>query len=205
MPDYTILGLLARGPASGYDLGKWLRTDGRWLGRGTSMTPVYRALADIESRGWVSTRVEPRENAPAATVYSLTPAGVEALEQWAASEYRPDERPMSPEFTQRLSFAGQLGPRYALTIVRTELDFRRRQRAAEQDPVLPSEGAQPIPEIDRDWLTRIDALTHDRGWQSTSLFIGWLETTERELVRECERRGLDPSPIDRTPTSQETR
>lgn len=190
MPDFTILGLLARRPASGYDIGKWLRTDGRWLGRGTSMTPVYRALADIESRGWVSTRVEQRENAPAATVYSLTSAGIDALEAWAASEHRPDERPMSPAFTQRLSFAGQLGPEYALAIVRTELEFRRRQRADEQDPVLPSDGAEPIEAIDPEWLTRVDAMAHDRGWQSTSLYIGWLETTERELRRECARRGL---------------
>lgn len=190
MPDFTILGLLARRPASGYDIGKWLRSDGRWLGRGPSMTPVYRALADIEERGWVTARTEQRENAPAATVYSLTPAGVEALEEWAASEHQPTERPMSPEFTKRLSFAGQLGPRYALAIVRTELDFRRRQRAEEQDPVLPSADAEPIEEIDREWLERIDAMAHDRGWQSTSLFIGWLETTERELVRECVRREL---------------
>ena len=85
--------------------------------------------------------------------------------------------------------AGVLGPEYELAIVRTELDFRRRQRAEEQDPVLPSADSDPIEEIDRDWLLRIDAITHDRGWQSTSLYIGWLETTERELMRECERRG----------------
>ena len=190
MLHHTLLGLLARRPSSGYDVGKWLRTEGRWLGRGPSMTPVYRALAEIEQRGWVSTHVEKRDAAPAATIYSLTPAGIEALKEWAASEHRPAERPMAPDFTQRLNFAGQLGPEYALAIVRTELEFRRRQREAEQDPVLPSSDAEPIAEIDRDWLERLDALTHDRGWQSTSLFIGWLETTERELLRECARRGL---------------
>lgn len=190
MLDYTLLGLLARRPASGYDIGKWLRTDGRWLGRGPSMTPVYRALADIEKRGWVDTRIEERDTAPAAKVYSLTPEGIDALKEWAAAEHRPSERPMAPGFTQRLSFAGQLGPEYALAIVRTELDFRRRQRAEEQDPELPSVDSDPIAEIDRDWLIRIDAIAHDRGWQSTSLYIGWLETTERDLVRECARRDL---------------
>ena len=190
MLNYTLLGLLARRPASGYDIGKWLRTDGRWLGRGPSMTPIYRALADIEKRGWVDTRIEERDTAPPAKVYSLTPEGIDALTAWAAAEHRPSERPMAPDFTQRLSFAGQLGPEYALAIVRTELDFRRRQRAEEQDPVLPSADSDPIAEIDLDWLIHIDAITHDRGWQSTSLYIGWLETTERELVRECVRRGL---------------
>lgn len=189
MLHHTLLGLLARRPSSGYDIGKWMRTEGRWLGRGPSMTPVYRALAEIEKRGWVTTRIEKRDAAPAAKIYSLTAAGIDTLKEWAASEHRPAERPMAPDFTQRLSFAGQLGPEYALAIVRTELDFRRRQRAEEQDPVLPSADSDPIEEIDRDWLLRIDAITHDRGWQSTSLYIGWLETTERELMRECERRG----------------
>ena len=75
MLDYTLLGLLARKPASGYDIGKWLRTEGRWLGRGPSMTPIYRALTAFEQRGWVDIRIEERDTAPAAKVYSLTPAG----------------------------------------------------------------------------------------------------------------------------------
>lgn len=190
MLEHTLLGLLARKPASGYDIGKWLRTDGRWLGRSPSMTPIYRALADLEKRGWVDIRIEERDTAPAAKVYSLTADGIDALKAWAASEYRPSERPMAPDFTQRLSFAGQLGPEHALAIVRTELEFRRRQRAEEQDPELASVNSDPIAEIDREWLIHVDALTHDRGWQSTSLYIGWLETTERQLVRECARRGL---------------
>ncbi|MCS6712181.1 hypothetical protein JSY14_09150 [Brachybacterium sp. EF45031] len=33
----------------------------------------------------------------------------------------------------------------------------------------------------------IEALTHHRGWQNTSLYIGWLETTEKELERACAR------------------
>ena len=65
----------------------------------------------------------------------------------------------------------------------TELRFRRRQRAEEHDLSLASRDAEPIPEIDRNWLQYIDARTHDRGWQSTSWYIGWLETTERELQR----------------------
>ena len=64
MLHHTLLGLLARRPSSGYDIGKWLRTEGRWLGRGPSMTPVYRALSEIEDRGWVSTHVEKRDAAP---------------------------------------------------------------------------------------------------------------------------------------------
>src|SRR5690625_7342056 len=88
MLHHTLLGLLARRPSSGYDIGKWMRTEGRWLGRGPSMTPVYRALAEIEKRGWVTTRIEKRDAAPAAKIYSLTAAGIDTLKEWARSEER---------------------------------------------------------------------------------------------------------------------
>ena len=182
-PDYVLLGLLARKPASGYDIGKWLRIDGRFLGRRPSMTPIYRALANLTEVGWVESVIDPRDAAPDAKVHHLTPAGRQALLEWAESPWTPAERPMDPDFSIRMNFAGQLGPSHALQVVQTELEFRRERRMAEGDPTLASLEADPIPEIDRNWLQYIDARTHDRGWHSTSLYIGWLETTERELQR----------------------
>ncbi len=181
-PDYALLGLLARRPASGYDIGKWLRQEGRWYGRTASMTPIYRALNTLADLGWVSVRVDPRERAPDAKVYRLTEAGREALRAWAATPFQPSDRPMSPEFIVHLEFAGQLGPAYALDIVTRELEFRRAQRAAELTEEQWWDWGEPdIPEIDGAWLAHVSRIVHDRGWQSTSLFIGWLETTQRAL------------------------
>lgn len=196
-PDYALLGLVARKPATGYDIGKWLRVDGLFLGRRPSMTPIYRSLADLQKRGWLSATVDQRDAAPDAKVYRLTPKGRQALLAWASSPYEPAERPMAPDFTIRLQFAGQLGPSYALEIVRTELEFRRRQRA-EEDTTLASEDADPIPEIDLGWLQFVDAKAKDRGWQSTSLFIGWLETTERELERILRSESSDANTTEET-------
>ncbi len=182
-PDYVLLGLLARKPASGYDIGKWLRLEGRYLGRRPSMTPIYRALHKLTELGWVESVVDTRDAAPDAKVHHLTRPGRKALLDWANGPWEPAERPMDPDFSIRMNFAGQLGPRYALQVVQTELEFRRERRAAEGRPTLATLTAEPIPEIDLDWLQFIDARTHDRGWQSTSLYIGWLETTEWELQR----------------------
>lgn len=180
-PDYALLGVLARTPASGYDLGKWLEADGQFLGRKASMTPIYRSLAELADRGWVESEAVARGTGPDAKVHRLTPAGREALKEWAASPYTPSVRPMAPDFVVRLNFAGQLGPEYALAIVNTELEYRRRQRAAERAP-SPTFTADPIPEIDPAWLSRLNFITHARGWQSTSLYIGWLETVQAELT-----------------------
>ncbi len=180
-PDYPLLGLLARRPSSGYDLGKWLRKDGLFLGRKPSMSPIYRALARLEELGWVEARTDPREFAPDARVYYVTPDGWRALEEWAASPFEPSPRPMDPDFMIRFNFAGQLGPEYALKIVETELDYRRKQRAAEREDEVLATDLDPFPQMDPAWLGRIDVLTRSRGWQNTSLYIGWLETTSWSL------------------------
>lgn len=190
-PDYPLLGLLARNPASGYDLGKWLRLDGQFLGRKPSMSPIYRALNELKGRGWVTTTSGGSGAGPEAKVYALTPAGREALIEWARSEYVPAARPMSPDFMVRMNFAGQLGPEYALRIVQTELAFRRAQRQAEFDGGHGLGPVDPVPEIDSGWLAEIYHITHDRGWQNTSLYIGWLETTERYLLRRVSQSDPD--------------
>lgn len=182
-PDYALMGFLARRPASGYELGKWIRREGRWYGRKPSMTPIYRALNHLAELGWVSVRVDPRETAPDAKVYRITTEGRAALVRWAEQPFEPAERPMDPDFIVHMQFAGQLGPDYALETVTRELEFRREQREQElEENQWEWDWGEPdIPEIDREWLSYIDRLTHDRGWQSTSLYIGWLETTQRSL------------------------
>lgn len=195
-PDYPLLGLLARRPASGYDLGKWLRSDGRFLGRKGSMSPIYRALGELQRRGWVETTTETSTSGPDANVHSLTPEGREALVAWAKSEHVPSPRPMDVDFMVKLNFAGQLGPEHAARIVHTELEYRRAQRAEELAETPAPREAAPIPEIDPEWLEEITGLTADRGWQNTSLLIGWLETTERQLQSIIRRRGAagEPNP-----------
>lgn len=191
-PDYALLGLLARRPATGYDLGKWLRTEGIFLGRNASMSPIYRALADLLDRGWIACETDHRSTGPDGKVYTVTQAGADALVAWAREPYVPAPRPMAADFIVRLNFAGQLGVDYALEIVRTELDYRRRQRAEEGGPFRGSVDLQPIDAIDRDWLAYIEWLTHARGYASTSLYISWLELTERELTMIKNNGGAPP-------------
>lgn len=178
--DYPLLGVLARQPMSGYGLAKWLETDGQFLGRKASMTPIYRALADLADRGWIEATTVASESAPDAKVYALTAVGRTALRDWARGPFTPSRRPMDPDFIVRLNFAGQLGPDVALALARTELDYRLLQRGEEAGPYRLGT-VQPIPEIDTRWLERVTFFTHSRGWQSTSWYIGWLETLVAEL------------------------
>lgn len=76
---YALLGLLARGPASGYDLRKVFQET--LLGvYSDSPGSIYPALRRLEARGLV--RAGPAEGGRRRRPLALTPAGRRALEAW---------------------------------------------------------------------------------------------------------------------------
>ena len=81
MLEPTLLLLLHHDPAHGYTLLERLEEFG--LG-GLNPSVVYRALRDMEARGWVvSTWDEEETQGPPRRVYRLTALGDEALGLWA--------------------------------------------------------------------------------------------------------------------------
>lgn len=77
----TLLLLLHYGPAHGYTLLERLEEFG--LG-GLNPSVVYRALRDMEERGWVTSFWdEEQAQGPPRRVYRLTALGDEALKLWA--------------------------------------------------------------------------------------------------------------------------
>ena len=73
----TLLFLLHQGPAHGYTLKEQLAEFGLV---GLNPSAVYRALRDMEERGWVtSTWDEEQTQGPPRRVYHLTALGDEAL------------------------------------------------------------------------------------------------------------------------------
>jgi DNA-binding PadR family transcriptional regulator len=85
----ALLSLLVREPLTGYDLAQQLNA------RFTPFWPIrynqiYPELARLEAEGFVKyTVVEPSSYRPAKKVYEVTPAGMEALRQWAKTPTTP--------------------------------------------------------------------------------------------------------------------
>ena len=179
--EYTLLGRLARVPSSGYELGRWLQTDGKYYGFKSSLSPIYRCLAALEKRGAIEHRVDSSDDAPDAKTYFLTVIGRQELVDWANSEYVPSDRPMDPDFMQRFLWAGQFGRDIAIRILRTELEFRLAQRAEDVARWRSPEATSPIPEVDIAWADSLHQLSHERGYTSTSLYLSWLELTLARL------------------------
>ncbi|MBU3067814.1 PadR family transcriptional regulator [Nocardia sp. NEAU-G5] len=179
--DYVILGALALGRYSGYDLRRWMEGPGRYIGYGVQLPQIYRRLGKLVERGWVEFEVDPREGRPDAKIYSLTTAGRQALLDWARSPFEPSTRPMDPDFKLRLIFAGQLDREIAIDIVRTELEYRRKHDNISAATSFPIEYDPQIPELDPLWAREIQTLAHEQGYASTASYIAWLELTLARL------------------------
>lgn len=173
--EYALLGLLSRRPYSGYDLSKWLETEGQFIRDKAHHSQIYRLLGRMVRDGWVEFDVDPREGRPDAKVYRLTDLGRTALLDWAKEEYRPSTRFQRSEFLLRFTFAAPVAPETLAPMVRTELAYRRDQVARNRDRDRTVAVLDPVPELDAALAQELTDLTHDYGTHAVDVWIDWLE------------------------------
>lgn len=85
---YALLGLLARGSLSGYELAQRMNGTVRffWQARHSQ---IYPELARLEAAGFVTHEVVPQQTRPDKKVFTPTPAGLDALRRWATAPVEP--------------------------------------------------------------------------------------------------------------------
>lgn len=103
--NYAILGFLNYSPFTGYDLKKMFDNSVRHFWS-ADQSQIYRTLAHLTEQGWAEMQVVEQSDRPDRKVYSITPAGREALLNWLASPI-PTQEPRSGPLVQ-VFFAGQL-------------------------------------------------------------------------------------------------
>lgn len=180
--EYVLLGLLARRPYSGYDLRKWLETEGQFLWARAHHSQIYRKLGQMETDGWVRHEVDAREGRPDAKVYRLTPRGREVLLAWVRSPYEPPSRFQETDFLARFSVAAPLDRESAIRIVGTELDHRRAQIARNRDRDRTLHYDDPLPELDQDLDRQVHHALHELGVATMDRWVLWLEQTLHRLT-----------------------
>jgi DNA-binding PadR family transcriptional regulator len=82
--EWAVLGVLARGDAHGFAVGRTLAPNG-WLGRVWTMSRprVYRAINDLAKRGLIEpVGTAESERGPVRTLYSATGSGRRLLDAW---------------------------------------------------------------------------------------------------------------------------
>ena len=78
---YTLLALLSEGPNTGYGIGRLLEQRLSYLW-GARVQQIYRELSKLEVENFVAVDYVAMLNRPAKKIYTITPAGGKALDQW---------------------------------------------------------------------------------------------------------------------------
>ncbi len=175
-PDLTptgrvILGMLALGKTSGYDIKQLVDKSTRhfWA---ASYGQIYPELRRLEELGLVSGRSEPT-GGRARMVYTLTDGGRTALTTWLGSDEEPLYE-LRDEGMLKLFFSDALPERRVENIRAMRLRMERKLAQLRQlegkDHEMP---AGP-------------ALTLQLGIRSTECLIDWCEAAERRLAHETE-------------------
>jgi DNA-binding PadR family transcriptional regulator len=192
--EVVALSLLRARPRTGYDVAKWLEQSGPFVGYRAQASQVYRGMRRLEEQGFTSSAVEERDAAPDARVYSVTDAGLAALDAWIDSPYLPSTRPLDPDFQVRLRFSAVRGPAKLLELVRIELETRRgteRTARALEPEVIDQRVADLLqddaPAADRAWMLEATTLQEHRGHLMVASLISWLEIAELRLAALVER------------------
>jgi DNA-binding PadR family transcriptional regulator len=128
---YAVLGLLARRPSSGYELGTRAAgsIDNFWP---LTRTHIYGELAKLETLGYVAGVEIEQEHLPDKRVYSVTPRGARALDAWLADPDPGVPRPRQPMLV-KLFFGERVAPEEVQALLeqyRSQALARRNQFAA---------------------------------------------------------------------------
>ncbi|MFD8008831.1 PadR family transcriptional regulator [Streptomyces sp. NPDC058955] len=179
--EYVLLALLAGRPRSGFDLGRWVETEGQFLRSRAHHSQIYRLLGRMTDDGWVEFEVDPREGRPDAKVYRLTSRGREALWEWVRSPYEPTSRFQDPDFVARFAFTAPLDREAAIRLIDTELAYRRARIALSRDRDRTLLFEEPLPELDRGLAQEVFDELHAYGSTAVDTWVAWLERMRRRL------------------------
>jgi DNA-binding PadR family transcriptional regulator len=108
--EFALLGLLYSGPAHGYELHKHI-TDSNGIGLiwGVKIANLYAQLTKLESKGWITGKVQQEEERPARTQFHLTDEGKKAFTEWL-TQLVAHPRDFRQEFILRYYFLARYNP-----------------------------------------------------------------------------------------------
>jgi len=119
--EYALLGALRGGAKHGYEILQFFeaRLGSTWY---VSTSQLYVLLKRLEDRGWLQSSVEVQETRPSKRVFSLTPEGMNAFDQWL---FFPTEhvRDLRVEFLAKLFFIKELSMRGGEKLVESQADL----------------------------------------------------------------------------------
>ena len=174
--ECAVLGLLTRGPMSGYDLKKAVETSVGYFWA-PAKSQIYAVLPRLVEAGYATSKKVAQPQRPDKQVYRITAHGREVFKKWI------DDTPTPPEPNRnllllKLYFGDLSSPERLAEHVR-----ERRSAAQELKAELQAFDAAPCGDPELDFHAN---LTRRYGHAVVSAIIRWAEETERELAKRGE-------------------
>jgi DNA-binding PadR family transcriptional regulator len=193
---FALLGLLARGPLSGYDIASQLKrgVGPFWSARHSQ---IYPELARLEAEGLVSyVRVE-QQDRPDKKVYSLAPAGRQALQAWLMSPF--PGQPIRDELTLRAYAIWLADPPRAAAVFREQERLHRAQ-LTEYEAIrqtMEDTWAEQLTRPDTPEFASYATLRRGLGFErELAEWCGWLADTLEVAAQRPSDQALAGAPAD---------
>lgn len=105
---HGLLGLLDYGAMTGYELCKTFDDSLAFFWQATT-SQVYRELAAMEGKGWLSSQEVIQSGKPNKKLYRITDAGRSALDEWLLEPGGPRDMETRSSFLMRMFFSHRAG------------------------------------------------------------------------------------------------
>ena len=174
---YAILGLLAAGPKSGYDIAQVLRKPVSFFWS-ANHSQIFPELARLQAGGFVTYEVVEQYDRPDKKLYSITPGGLEAVKQWLVEPIEPQT--VRDELVLRAFFVWLADPAQAAALFREQERLHKDQLAEHQQSLASYEGAG----VDREDLSSPDFanyLTLLRGIGYEREYAAWCGLVAKKI------------------------
>jgi DNA-binding PadR family transcriptional regulator len=174
--EYAMLGLLASGESSGYDLARAADRSIRYMWA-PSRSQIYKALPRLVALGLATRREVEQRGRPDKAVYRITRAGRTTLRAWLNDDTEASQAG-GTVFLLKLFLAGAAPPDAALRQLEAYPNRLERRLAAFEEMEREPTDSQTV-------YDRI-ALAH--GLAQARATLGWVENVRPQLEREARRR-----------------
>lgn len=184
--SYALLGYLSMTPMSGYDLASAIRksVDQFWP---VSKSQIYKELPQLEAEALIQGTAVAQDQYPDKRIYTITRAGVEALDDWLHDETLPNAVARIPELL-KLFFGHRMDDDAVRTML---LNYRRdRTDSIERLELLLSQ----LEDVPGTFYVRATARY---GLLDSQMVVEWIDETLTALDQSAEEQGADgPTALD---------
>jgi DNA-binding PadR family transcriptional regulator len=183
---HALLGLLARRPSTGYELARRMDRPVGWFWTARH-SQIYPELARLEAAGLVDHADVPGAGPRQSKRYAVTPAGLDALREWVASDLEP--QPVRDLEVLRLWSVWTVEPDTARGLVE-QARHQHAARLAAYEQELAGLADDPDARDPRHPLFA-SRVTLEGGVRSRRASVEWCDWLLRELAVAPERPGAD--------------